>query len=252
MPETKVIYNVVYADAPQRELDIYLPENPDSAPVLVWFHGGGMEINDKSIWEVTQFGETFSQKGFIVIAPDYRKVPEVKYPVYVEDAATALAWIFNNILEYGGDPGKIFVGGHSAGAYLASMITMAPQFLAAHGIDHLKIKGLIPVSGQMETHTRVREERNIPEEEVSIDDAAPHFYISYKLCPMLLMVADNDLPRRSEQNQNFIQAMKEAGHQDCEYIEIPNREHVSIIEDISSFEAPVTNNLLRFTQDYLK
>lgn len=219
----EIIKDIIFDESSKQALDIYLPETIKTAPVLVWFHGGGMQINTKSIWEVTCFGESFPQQGFIVVAPDYRKVPDVKYPVYLEDAAAALAWVFKNIAEYGGDPDKIFVGGHSAGAYLAAMITMAPQFLATHEIDHLKIKGLIPISGQMDTHMRVREERNIDDDGILIDKAAPWYYITPKLCPMLIMAADNDMPNRAERNIKFVEELKKAGHFKSKYIEIPGR-----------------------------
>lgn len=250
MNDNKILKDITYDKRSGMKLDLYFSEKEKNSPVLIWFHGGGLTMNTKEVWEVVHFGERFSQEKFIVIAPDYRKSPQVKYPVFVEDAASSFAWVFNNIEKYGGNRKQIFVGGHSAGAYLAAMIAMAPKFLALHGIDNREIAGLIPVSGQMDTHQCVREERNITEEGFYADDAAPWHYIKPDLFPILVMVADNDLPGRADTNRDFVNALHNSGHLNSKYIKIPGREHVSIIEDILKPEAPVSTNILQFIKNY--
>lgn len=242
--------DIVYAAEKKLKLDIYPAVSKKTAPVLIWFHGGGMTMNTKEVWEVADFGKRFSGEGFVVVAPDYRKSPHVKYPVYVEDAAEALAWVFNNITKYSGDNSRIFVGGHSAGAYLAAMIAMAPQFLSAQNLNNKDIAGIILVSGQLDTHQRVREERNIKDEGFFEDDAAPWHYISPNLPPILVMAAEKDLPGRANINRQFVNALYDCGHNRSEFIEIPGREHVSIIEDILKPEAPVGKFILEFIHQY--
>ena len=105
-----------------------------------------------------------------VVGVNYRLYPKVKAPGYIEDAAAAVAWVFKNIGSYGGDPGSIFVSGHSAGGYLASMVGFDKSYLAKYDIDAYQIAGLIPFSGHTITHFTVREERGIEGTQPVIDE----------------------------------------------------------------------------------
>lgn len=98
------------------KLDIYYPVNQKDFATVVWFHGGGLTGGEKSI------PNNLKNKGNAVVAVNYRLHPQVECPVYIEDAAASVAWVFRNIEKYGGDTSKIFVAGHSAGGYLASII----------------------------------------------------------------------------------------------------------------------------------
>ena len=97
-------------------LDLYYPTNIENYPTVVWFHGGGLTGGAKEI------PEALKNKGIAVVGVNYRLNPKVKSPKYIEDAAAAVAWVFKNIEGYKGNPSLIFVSGHSAGGYLASMI----------------------------------------------------------------------------------------------------------------------------------
>ena len=101
------------------KLDIYLPKNRRDFPVLVWFHGGALMYEDKSESYATRAAIRLASEGIGVVVPNYRLFPSVKYPVYIEDAASAVAWVYQNIGNYQGNPQQVFVGGHSSGAYLA-------------------------------------------------------------------------------------------------------------------------------------
>ena len=91
------------------KLDVYYPKDANDAPTVVWFHGGGLEFGSKHI------PEGLKEKGVIVVAVNYRLHPKVKNPVYIEDAAAAVAWTIKNISNYNGSPNRVFVTGHSAG-----------------------------------------------------------------------------------------------------------------------------------------
>jgi acetyl esterase/lipase len=133
------------ADARQK-LDIYLPDHAAaSAPVLLFFYGGSWESGDKK--DYMAFGQAFASRGIVTVIADYRLYPQVKYPVFVEDSAAALAFVHAHIAEYGGDPGRVYVAGHSAGAYNAVMLGSDPRYLAAVGGDFSWIKGVIGISG---------------------------------------------------------------------------------------------------------
>lgn len=117
-------------------LDIYYPANTKNFPTIVWFHGGGLSGGEKEI------PRALKKKEFCVVAVNYRLYPKVSSPKYIEDAAAAVAWVFNNITNFGGDTSLIFVSGYSAGAYLTNMIALDKRWLKNHNIDANRIAGL--------------------------------------------------------------------------------------------------------------
>jgi len=168
-------------------LDIYYPRNVENFPTIVWFHGGGLTGGEKEI------PEALKEKGFAVVGVNYRLSPKVKAPAYIEDAAAAVAWVFNNIKKYGGDTSLIFVAGYSAGGYLTNMVGLDKKWLAVHGIDADNIAGLISLSGQAITHFTVREERGIPGTQPIIDDLAPLYYVRANAAPLILITGNREL-----------------------------------------------------------
>jgi acetyl esterase/lipase len=207
-------------------LDIYYPANKKNFATVVWFHGGGLKGGEKSI------PEELKEQGIAVIAVNYRLYPKVKCPVYIEDAAAATAWTFKNIKNYGGDPNKIFISGHSAGGYLASMLGMDKTWLAKHNIDANKIAGLIPFSGHTITHMTIREERKISDKQPVIDQFAPLYYVRADAPPMVLITGDRNLELlgRYEENAYMFRMMKVAGHQKTELYEIQGHDHGQMLK----------------------
>lgn len=202
-------------------LDIYYPTNKKNFSTIVWFHGGGLSGGEKEI------PDALKNQGVAVIGVNYRLYPKVKAPIYIEDAAAAVAWAFKNIKNYGGDPDKIFISGHSAGGYLASMVGMDKKYLAKHTIDANKIAGLIPFSGHTITHFTVREERGIKGEQPIIDDLAPLFHVRADAPPLLLITGDRELELlgRYEENAYMYRMMKVAGHEDTRIMEMDGYDH---------------------------
>jgi acetyl esterase/lipase len=202
-------------------LDIYYPENRAGYATLVWFHGGGLKGGNRSIPKQLQ------SQGIAVVGVNYRLYPNVKCPGYLEDAAAAVAWTFRNIEEYGGDPTKIFVTGHSAGGYLASMIGVDKRWLAECGIDANRIAGLIPLSGHTITHMTVREERGIPQTQPVVDEFAPLYHVRPDAPPILLITGDRELEMlgRYEENAYFMRMLKVAGHKDVTLYELQGYGH---------------------------
>jgi acetyl esterase/lipase len=162
-----------------------------------------------------------------VISVNYRLGPKVVAPKYIEDAAAATAWVFKNINTFGGDASLIFVSGHSAGGYLATMIGLDKKWLNAQGIDANKIAGLIPFSGQAITHFLVRKERGIPETQPIIDEYAPLFHVRADAPPLLLITGDRELELlgRYEENAYLMRMMKIAGHKNTKLYELDGFGH---------------------------
>jgi predicted peptidase len=183
------------------KLDIYLPpDTPESFPVLVFFHGGGLTGGSRG-------GPNLASEGVCLVAPSYRLNPQAKCPDYLNDAADAVAWTFKNIEKYGGDPNRIFVGGSSAGSYLAALITMDKSWLEKRGVDIDKIAGLIPVSGHMITHFTVRKEKGISASCGLSDEYAPLYHVRKTPFPIFIQCGDNDYPGRQEENKLFVSMM---------------------------------------------
>jgi acetyl esterase/lipase len=153
-------------------------------------------------------------------------------PVYLEDAAAAVAWVFNYITDLGGDAECIFVAGHSAGGYLTSMIGLDKRWLAGFGIDCDRIAGLIPISGHMITHFTIREERGIPNHQAIIDEFAPLFHVRTDAPPLFLITGDRDLELlgRYEENAYMERMMDVAGHRATSIRELKGFDHGAMVE----------------------
>ena len=124
----KVADGVSFGDH-KNKLDIWSTSSKSKAPrpVLVFFYGGGWANGTRT--EYSYAARPFVEAGYMVVLPDYRKVPEVRFPGFVEDSADAVKWVQANIAQYGGDPARVNVAGHSAGAYNALMLALDPQWL---------------------------------------------------------------------------------------------------------------------------
>lgn len=203
------------------KLDIYYPNSKDDYSTVIWFHGGGLTGGNKHI------PQGLLNQGIAVIAVNYRLYPKVKAPVYIQDAAASVAWAFNNIEKYGGDKSKIFLSGHSAGGYLASMVGLDKSYLAVHNIDANDLAGLIPFSGHTITHFTVRKERGIKGTQPIIDELAPLFHVRKDAPPLLLITGDRQLEMlgRYEENAYMMRMMRVSGHEDTKIFELDGYGH---------------------------
>ncbi|MBI5692996.1 MAG: alpha/beta hydrolase [Verrucomicrobia bacterium] len=139
--------NLPYASpALERQvLDIYTPPGAKNLPVVFWIHGGGWQAGDKT--SVQQKPQAFVERGFVFVSTNYRLLPQVEMGEIFRDVAQSLAWVHRNIAAHGGDPRRIFVMGHSAGAQLAALLCTDDRLLRAHGVPFAVLKGCVPVDG---------------------------------------------------------------------------------------------------------
>jgi arylformamidase len=128
-------------------LDIYTPANASNKnlPVVFWIHGGGWQQGDKT--SIDEKPRYFTDKGFVFVSTNYRLFPEVTMGDIIRDVAKSLAWTHKHIAEHGGDPNRIFVMGHSAGAQLAAIVCIDDRYLKAEGVSFSCLKGCVPVDG---------------------------------------------------------------------------------------------------------
>ena len=230
------------------KLDLYLPKAQSRFPTLLWLHGGALKAGNKDEEFNRRIGQRLAQAGVAVAMANYRLSPQAKYPSYVEDAAAAFAWLRSHIAEHGGDPKRVFVGGHSAGAYLTLMIGLDERYFRRHGLETSAIAGLIPVSGQTMTHYTVREERGLNKDIIIADEAAPVHYVRKDAPPLLVLYAGNDLPARAEESQYLVAALKAAGHTRVTQQMIPERDHGSVAGNIPQPGDPAAAAILQFVE----
>ena len=223
-PEDKgynFVQNVSYTSADEQDdyrkerclLDIYYPETDKGFATLVWFHGGGLEKGNKDLLD------GFRRQGFAVVSVNYRLFPQCKCPDYIDDAAMAVAWTFENIEKYGGNKDQIYVSGHSAGGYLTLMVTLAKEYMEKYGADADKIAKAYPVSGQTVTHYTIRKERGLPDGLPVIDEYAPMSHAGRGGAPLVLISGDRDLEMlaRYEENAHLQALLKNFGHDSVLY-----------------------------------
>lgn len=138
--------DIPYAEGARHTLDVYQPRAVTPAPVIVFFYGGSWQSGAKDSYRF--LAATLAARGYVVVVPDYRLYPEVKFPDFLADGASALRWAHDNIAAFHGDPRRLIVMGHSAGAYIAAMLALDAKWLDAVGLDATRdVAGLIGLSG---------------------------------------------------------------------------------------------------------
>lgn len=208
------------------KLDVYYPEEAKDAPVVVWFHGGGLEQGQKEIpWKL-------KEKGMVLVGVNYRLLPKVTVRETLDDAAEAVAWVFRNIGKYGGDAKKIVVTGHSAGGYISMMLCLNKAWLKTYDVDADSVWLYAPFSGQAITHYNVRKMQGIPPLQATIDEYAPLYWVRPDCPPFVLICGDRELELfgRYDENQYLARMMKLAGHKQTYLYEIDGHGHGGMIE----------------------
>lgn len=138
--------SIAYGAGARRTLDIYRPRGATAAPVIVFFYGGSWQSGSKGMYRF--LARALTRRGYVAVVPDYRIYPEVTYPGFIEDGALAVRWVKDNAARFGGDPGRLFLMGHSAGAYIAAMLAIDGRWLSAVGLEACRdISGWIGVAG---------------------------------------------------------------------------------------------------------
>ncbi len=217
-------------------LDLHAPSKPGFA-TLLWFHGGGLTAGERFI------PTGLRDQGIAVLAANYRLAPEDDPKTSLADAAAAIAWTLRHIEEFGGDAKRVFVGGHSAGAYLALMCGLDEQWLGAHDLKPKAIAGLIPLSPQVITHFTMRRQQGMPQTQPLIDPLAPLYHVRADAAPIFLATGDRELELmgRYEECAYFWRMMKLNGHKQLEFHEFKGRDHGNMPE-------PALPLLLEFMQ----
>lgn len=219
--------NILKKDAyinSQCKLNFYYPTNVKNFSTVIWFHGGGLTGGSNEL------PKELLNENIAVVSVEYRLAPKVKAPAYIEDAAAATAWVFENIEKFGGNKNLIFQSGHSAGGYLGMMITLDKKYLQKYKIDANDIAGLIPFSGQAITHFQIRKEKGIAELQPTIDEYAPLFHVRKDAPPIILITGDRNLELfgRYEENAYLARMLELVKHPSVKLLEEDGFDHVSM------------------------
>jgi acetyl esterase/lipase len=138
--------SIPYAGKARQTLDVCRPVHAVGAPVVVFFYGGAWRSGNKGLYRYV--AKALARRGYVAVVPDYRIYPEVCYPEFLEDGALAVRWVKDNIGRFGGDPDKVFLKGHSAGAHIAAMLALDARWLQKVGLSpRFDIAGLIGLAG---------------------------------------------------------------------------------------------------------
>jgi arylformamidase len=256
--------NIPYADpAHERQvLDVYSPHNAKNLPVVFWIHGGGWQTGDKTSVQIKP--QVFMDKGFVFVSTNYRLLPSVDMATIVRDIAKSIRWVHDHIAEHGGDPKRLFIMGHSAGAQLAALICTDDRYLKATGLSLAIIKGCVPVDGDTydvpaiietaETRRRVhgQPQAKFGHREKFGNDPAKHRDLSAvthvardKGIPPFLILHVADHPDTSAQAQRLGDVLKDAGVPATVFA-ARETNHTRINADLGLPDDPATKALLEF------
>ncbi|ART64605.1 esterase [Kushneria marisflavi] len=190
--QTQAFDSIAYGELPRQRLDIYRPQGADGhAPVVVFLYGGTWREGERQDYRFV--GRALASRGIVTVVADYRLYPEVRYPDFVEDSARVLAWSHRHIDQYGGDPHRLFVMGHSAGAYNAAMVALDPRWLAAQSLSPDILAGWIGLAGPYDFLPITNEDaRPVFDWPHTSSDTQPINHVSDRSPPALLMASHRD------------------------------------------------------------
>ncbi len=262
--------DIPYAEpANERQtLDVYAPPNAKSLPVVFWIHGGGWQGGDKLSAHAKP--KAFVDKGYVFVSTNYRLLPNVDMEAIVRDVAKSFRWVHDHIADYGGDPKRVIVTGHSAGAQLAALICTDDRYLKAEGLSLASIKGCIPVDGDtydvplmIETGAARRKALGQPNPKFGHfekfgSDPVKHRSFSAvnhvardKSIPPFLLLFVGDHPDTSAQAKRLTSVLEQSGIS-AKLFGAKDTEHSKINENLGVPDDPATKEMFEFVDEMTK
>lgn len=246
----RIVRDAAFGAEQRQKLDLYAPvEAAGASPVIVFIYGGSWRTGSKDDYQF--LGAALAAQGFVVAIPNYRLVPEVRFPTFLEDCAAAVRWVQDNAATYGGDARRIVLAGHSAGAYNAAMLALDRRYLGDAGVEAARIRGTIGLAGPYDF---------IPFDVSATQDAfgqapepqitQPLHYAHADAPPLLLLWGEDDTTVGPRNIENLGRAMREVGGR-VETKIYPGIDHVEIMLALSRpfrGKAPVLADVADFAR----
>lgn len=245
-------------DAVSQSLDLYTPKDATKAPVMVYVHGGGWQKGDKAA--VGSKAAFFTGQGFLFVSLNYRLLPAGRHPANVEDVASALAWVHTNVADYGGEPDKLLLMGHSAGAHLVALVATDERRLKAAGKELSILKGVIPldtqaydIGGVMEQTQGASLYRQVFGDDPAVwRDASPLAHVAAgKDIPPFLIFHTASPEGRSRQAMAFAEALHNVGVS-AKVVPVPSESHGELNQSLGRPDDPETDQAMKFIEACLK
>ncbi len=241
--------DVAYGRHPRQTMDIYVPPGGGTGrPVVFFIYGGSWANGAKENYAFV--GDAFAARGFVTVVADYRLVPEIRFPVFIEDGAAALRFVRDNIARYGGDPRRIHLMGHSAGAYNAMMLTLDRSYLARVGLPSNVIRSTVGLSGPYDFLPLDIDVTKAAFGNASNLERTQPIHFARKDAPPILLATGADdttvLPRNSEQ---LAAALRRAGARSVTLKIYPGLGHAGTAASLAramSWRAPVLGDVVLF------
>jgi acetyl esterase/lipase len=247
---------ISYGEGPRHVLDVYAPAPKDgastqAAPVVVFFYGGGWVSGSRGIYRF--LGAALAARGMVVVVPDYRLHPEVEFPGFVQDGAVAVAWTAAHIAEFGGDSRNIFLMGHSAGAEIAALLALDPEYLQAVNLSPEIFAGFIGLAGPYDFLPLTDPVNKVifgPESQQA--RSQPINYVSRDAPPMFLCTGRDDHVVRPRNSYRLTDRLKALGRPVTlrVYSYVGHLTLVGAFATELAFLAPVRSDVLAFIAQY--
>lgn len=244
----RVAEGVSYGPDPRQKLDVYRPVNAaPGLPVLVFCYGGAWSTGERGLYDFA--GRAFAAAGFLTIVFDYRLVPEARFPAFVEDTASAAAWAHRHAARFGGDGRKVFLAGHSAGAYNVALVALDGRYLGRDGLDTSVIGGVAALAGPFDF---------LPLDDPSTiaafgqwpwpEETQPVAAVKTGAPPFLLITGDSDGTVYPRNSQRLAERLKAVGAR-AELVLLPGLGHADVLTALARplrWRAPVLDEVARF------
>lgn len=253
---------VQYGKASKQSLNVHLPaaEAKGPVPLVVWVHGGGWRNGDKDNRAGLNLCQTWAKAGFVVVGLDYRLTPDVVHPAHVEDVAAGIAWVHNNIAKHGGDPKRVFLLGHSAGAHLVALVATDPKYLKAHDLSPKSaLAGVMAIDTASYdlTATRTLAVRKMisdafGDDAKTLNDASPlqHARMNPEECPPFVIAAVKQRPEAVSESKTLNAVLPKST---LVLVDYPGSgqlmAHGLIAKELADFDKNLTKQLLKFVRD---
>jgi acetyl esterase/lipase len=241
-----VLHDIAYEPGPAHRLDVYRPRQA-SGPLVVFLYGGSWRMGDKSMYPFVAL--PLAARGAVVVVPNYRLYPEVAFPEFVADNAAAVKWALEHAAALGADPRRVFVVGHSAGAYNAAMLALDPHYLAQAGTSRDRLAGVVGLAGPY-NFLPITDPEVIPVF-ASVQDgpaSQPITYVDGHNPPMLLLAGEDDTIVNPANTTSLGARIRSEGGP-VETKLYPNLGHIGLITAFAPLfqrRAPVLDDVWRF------